>query len=213
MLIDCEQRGSDWLKMRCGSATGSRIADVMTKRKDGKISATRESYKRELVIERLTENTADHFVNSFMEWGESTEPLALAAYEIETGVEPKQIGLATHPTIKYFSASPDALLGEDGVLEAKCLKSENHLDILLSGEIPADYHWQMYAEMACAERKWCDFVSFDPRLPRNLQLFIRRFYWDTAKIAEMELEVVKFLAETDEMITSLKQAKMVEIGA
>ena len=205
MLIDCEQRGSDWLKMRCGSATGSRIADVMTKRKDGKISATRESYKRELVIERLTGNTADHFVNSFMEWGESTEPLALAAYEIETGVEPKQIGLAMHPTIKYFSASPDALLGEDGVLEAKCLKSENHLDILLSGEIPADYHWQMYAEMACAERKWCDFVSFDPRLPRKYQLFIKRFERDDEEISRIEAEVLKFNAEVQDMIAALKK--------
>jgi putative phage-type endonuclease len=204
-IIEMEQGTPDWLQMRCGSLTSSRLCDALAKLKDPKKeSASRSTYRKQLVIERLTGRTTSTYVSDAMIWGIETEPQARIEYEMLTGREVTPIGLALHPEIKYFSASTDGLVGDDGILEIKCLGSINHLDILLSGEIPEDYHWQMLGGMACAERQWCDFVSFDPRLPDDLKLFVKRFSRQDALIRGMELEVVQFLKEVEEMLQRLK---------
>ncbi len=199
------QLDADWFAMRCGAVTSSRLSDVCAKlkRKDGE-AAARAAYRTELIIERLTGQTADHYVSPAMEHGILSEPMARAEYEIKHGQEVQQIALAMHPEIKYFSASTDGLVGEDGMLEIKCPSSATHMNILISGNIPEEYHLQMLGGMACAERQWCDFVSYDPRLPEPHQLFVCRLQRDDAKIAAMENEVRLFLAEVDEMIDRLK---------
>jgi putative phage-type endonuclease len=207
MIIDDLEQGSrDWLAMRAGCCTSSRLNDALAKLKDPKKeSAARATYRKELVIERLTGRATEHYVSTPMMWGTEQEPLARAEYEIQTGLEVKQIGLAVHPRIKWFAASTDGLVGDDGILEIKCLNSINHLDILLSGKIPEEYHWQMLGGMACAERQWCDFVSFDSRLPDDLRLFVKRFHRDDALIAGMELEVEYFLAQVRDVQAELQQ--------
>ena len=206
MIIDDLIQGSDeWLRMRVGMCTGSRVGDVMAKRKKGTEElACRADYRKELVIERLTGLAYEHYVSKYMEWGTEQEPLARTEYELATGAEATPIGFAMHDRIKWFGASPDSLIGTDGVLEIKAPATNNHLDILLTGVIPEDYRWQMLAEMTCADRQWCDFVSFDPRLPKKFQLFIRRVHRDEIKIAEMELEVEKFLEEVDQAMMRLE---------
>ena len=206
MIIEnVEQGTADWLAMRCGACTSSRLNDALAKLKDPKKeSAARATYRKELVIERLTGRTAEHYVSIPMAWGTENEPLARAEYELATGLEVKSIGLAMHPEIKYFSASTDGLVSTGGILEIKCLNSINHLDILISGQIPEDYFLQMLGGMACAEREWCDFVSYDNRMPDDLQLFVKRFYRDDALIRGMELEVSFFLSEVEEMVAKLK---------
>lgn len=205
-IVELEQGTADWLQMRCGSCTASKVKDAIAKLKTkNSESAARATYRKQLVIERLTGRATENYVSDAMIWGTETEPQARIEYELYSGLEVEQIGLALHPTIKWFSASTDGLVGDDGILEIKCLNSINHLDILISGEIPEDYHWQMLAGMACTERDWCDFVSFDPRMPEGLQLFVKRFPRDQALISGMELEVIQFLSEVERDVAALKE--------
>jgi len=205
-IIELEQGTPEWLQMRCGCVTASRLRDSLAKLKDPKKeSEARAKYRKQLVIERLTGRTTETYVSDYMIWGTETEPQARIEYEMATGNEVQQIGLAMHDSIKWFSASTDGLVGDDGILEIKCLNSVNHLDILISGEIPEDYHWQMLGGMACTGRQWCDFVSFDPRMPEGLQLFVRRFPRNEALISGMELEVSQFLLEVEQMVTAVKE--------
>lgn len=206
LIEDLEQRTPEWLKMRIGMATGSRIADVMAVRKRGEGELeSRRRYKYDLVIESLTGLTADTYVSTAMEWGTENEPLARAAYEMANDVEVELVGFAIHDKINRFGASPDGLVGANGLIEIKCPNTATHIDYLLNGVVPTEYQPQMLAEMACTNRQWCDFVSFDPRLPKKHRLFVRRFHRDEKRIAEMEKAVEQFLVEVDELLERLSQ--------
>ena len=206
--LDVEQGSPEWLAAKKGCVGASHISDVLSKlkRSDAE-SASRRAYKMQLVAERLSGLTTTTFVNAAMEWGTQTEPLARAAYEIATDAMVDRIGFVYHQTIKWAGASPDGLIGEDGLLEIKCPNSTTHLEYILADYPPAEYKPQMLWQMACTGRKWCDFVSYDPRMPENLQLFVCRLERDDAVIAEMEAEVIKFLAEVDEVIAKLPTKK------
>jgi putative phage-type endonuclease len=213
MLIEgLEQQTPEWLQMRCGMATASRIAQTQSfltrKSKNGdkgEETAARKAYRYDLAIEMLTGRTVDTYVSQPMEWGIDNEPLARAAYEMATDVEVELVGFAIHDVINRFGASPDGLIGSDGLIEIKCPTTATHIDYLLAGVVPEEYQPQMLAEMACTGRQWCDFVSFDPRLPKELQLFIRHFKRDQKRITELEDAVMKFLGEVDDLLTRLKQ--------
>jgi putative phage-type endonuclease len=211
MIVDVQQQTPEWLEMRHGTVTASRVADVMAKLKNGGEAAVRASYKAELLCERLTHLTYEHYVSPSMQWGIDNEPLAKASYEIATGFAISSGGLAMHPKIKWLMASPDGLVHDDGLVECKCPNTSTHLDYILAGVVPPEYHWQMLCQMACAERKWCDFVSYDPRLPESLQLFIRRLEWDGERIAKMEQEVEKFIGEIEDEIILLSKSKLIDL--
>lgn len=224
MLVEVQQGSAEWVAMRVGIVTGSRIADVVAKlkRKEGE-SAARRNYKTEVICEILTGRAYDHFVSKEMRWGIENEMFARNAYELHVdaveqagsyqidGESVQRVGFALHPRIARFGASPDVLVGADGLAEFKCPNTSTHLEYIIEGVIPPEYQWQMLAEMACSERQWCDFVSYDPRLPKRLQMFVRRLERDDARIAEMEAEVVKFLAEVDELIAKLNGSTLVEL--
>lgn len=201
-----EQRTEEWIQARLGKVTASRVADVMAKTKSG-YSASRKNYMAELVCERLTGAQADRFESAAMAWGTETEPLARSAYEAATGEMVEEVGFIDHPTIPNFGASPDGLVGTDGGLEIKCPNTATHIDTLLSGAIDSRYIYQLSTGMACTGRKWWDFVSFDPRLPDNLSYKCIRIYRDDALIAEIELEVIRFLEELEAMVKRLKNLK------
>lgn len=211
-IIEVEQGSADWVKMRVAMVTGSRVADVMAKlkKKEGE-AAVRANYRMELIVENLTGLAVDHYVSPAMEHGIEFEPLARAAYEMATGNEVDPGGFAIHPRIERFGSSPDGRIGTDGLLEIKCPTSDTHLGYLLAGTVPEEYQPQMMAEMACTGRKWVDFVSFDPRMPQHLQLFIRRFEWNDARIGEMEREVEKFLGEVNEMLAKIELASAAHV--
>ncbi len=212
IIEDLEQRSPEWLQMRLAMCTASRVGDVLAKpvRKDGELQC-RKDYKSEIVCEALTGRLVEHFVSVPMQWGIDNEPLARAAYEIELETEVEQVGFAIHDVISRFGASPDGLVGKDGMVQFKCPNTATHLEYIIAGVVPAEYQPQMLAEMACTGRKWSDFASFDPRLPKKLQLFVRRFERDDARIAEMEAEVVRFLAEVDELIERVKSCTLVDL--
>ena len=201
-----EQGSPEWFEQRLGKVTASKIADIVAKTKTG-YSASRGNYMAQLVIERLTGVKNETFTNAAMEWGTATEPLARAAYELEKGVMVDQVSFIDHPVIARSGASPDGLVGEDGLIEIKCPNTATHIDTMLSGQADKRYICQMQWQLAVTGRKWNDFVSFDPRMPDNLQLFIKRVERDDEHIKELEAEVVKFLQEVDEMLEKLKSIK------
>lgn len=199
------EQGSDaWKALRAGKVTASRVADVLSKIKSGE-SAGRKNYRMDLVAERLTGKPADSFTNSAMQWGTEQEPFARIAYETHKGLFVEQVPFVDHPTIEWFGCSPDGLVAEDGLLEIKSPNTTTHLEYIEIGKSPARYIPQMMCQMACTGRKWCDFVSYDPRLPDDLQLFVVRLERDDAYIKDMEAEVVKFLQEVEETLGMLKK--------
>ena len=200
------QGSEEWHKVcRLGKVTASRMADVMSKGKSGE-SASRKNYRTELVVQRLTGLPGESFTNAAMEWGTLTEPKARIAYEAELGVFVSQIAFVDHPSIVNFGCSPDGLI-DDGLIEIKCANSSTHIEYLMDGKPPAKYIPQMQCQMAVTGAKWCDFVSFDPRLPDDLQLFVVRLERDEEYIKAMEVEVEKFLSEVEVTLTKLKARK------
>ena len=210
-MIDLHEisQGSDqWFAARIGKVTASRVADVLAKTKTG-YSATRDNYMAQLVCERLTGEKGESFTNAAMQHGTETEPLARAAYEAFKDVLVDEVGFVPHPSIIMAGASPDGLVGDDGLLEIKCPNTATHIETLLSQTVPSKYNTQMQFQMACTDRSWCDFVSFDNRLPQELQLFVKRVPRENMYIKLMEEEIVKFLNELDLKIAQLMEIKNV----
>ena len=201
MQSDDIQGTDQWRRSRCGKVTASRVADVLAKIKSGE-AAARANYKAQLVAEILSgEPQEDCFVSKDMLYGIEQEQFARAAYETSQGVFVEQVGLIDHPTIPRFAASPDGLVGDDGMIEIKCPKLATHLSYILTGTIPTIYQTQMHSQLACCtQRKWNDFVSFRPELPEHLRMFRVRMVRDDSRIKEIEDEVIAFTAEVEAMV-------------
>jgi putative phage-type endonuclease len=197
------QGSEEWKLARCGSLGASRLADAVARTKTG-YGASRANLMAELLVERLTGIPTEGFVSSAMQWGTEKEPDARAAYEFRSDVEVAQVGIVPHSTIAGTHASPDGLVGDDGLIEIKCPGTATHVETLLGDEIPGKYVTQMQWQMACTGRAWCDFVSFDPRMPESMSLFVKRVQRDDVRIAELELEARKFLAELDAKVSDLR---------
>ena len=195
------QQTPEWFQQRVGKATASRIKDIVAKTKTG-AAASRKNYAVELALERLTGSKKEGFTNAAMQHGIDQEPYAKLAYENRTGQLIQDVGFIDHPTIPMSGASPDGFPG-GGLIEIKCPNSATHLDNLIRGSADPDYLPQMYWQMACTGRPWCDFVSFDPRFPEHLQLAIYRVNTDAQKIKELENEVSQFLTEVDLIVEKL----------
>lgn len=204
MIEKVEQGTPEWFAARLGNVTASRVADVIAKTKSG-YSASRENYMAQLICERMTNTVAESYTNAAMQWGTETEPLARAAYESLADVLVDEVGYVQHPRIERAGASPDGLIGLFGLLEIKCPNTATHIDTLITEQVPTKYITQMQWQMVCTGRAWCDFVSFDPRLPNGLQVFVKRVEFDTEYAATLEIEVVKFLAELDTKISKLNE--------
>jgi putative phage-type endonuclease len=202
-ILKMDQRTPEWFECRLGKVTASKINDVMAILKSGGEAATRKNYRAQLVCERLTGTKQDTFTNAAMQWGTDAEPLARAAYEAYTGDMVNEIGFIEHTYITMSGASPDGLVGDDGMVEIKCPNTSTHMEWLISGGAPTEHHNQMLWQMACAGKQWCDFVSFDPRMPTDLQLMIVRFERDDSRIDTITQSVIKFLSEVDDMVDQL----------
>ena len=205
-------QGSEaWFKSRLGHLTASRMSEALSKG----TGVTRDKYKMQLISERLTGQSEKSFSNGYMEWGTQQEKFARMRYESDTDCIVDEAEFYTHPTIKWFGASPDGLLMDEdgsikGLIEIKCLKTENHLEFFLSEspKIPAKYIVQMQCQMWVTGAEWCDFVSYDSRvIHEHRQIFITRVKRDDKFIKEMEIDVVKFLAEVEETVQKLEKIK------
>jgi len=197
-----EQGTDEWRALRLGHVTASNVADVMAKGKSGE-AVTRKKYKTKLLAERLTGGSQDFYTNAAMEWGTEQEPFARMAYEVANDVLVDKTGFWPHETIKWVGVSPDGLVDSDGLVEIKCPNTTTHLDYILDDKVPTEYYKQIQCQLWVTGRSWCDFISFDPRLPQRNQLFVKRCFRDEALMAEMEAEILAFLAEIEEMIKFL----------
>lgn len=197
------QRSDDWFANRAGKVTASAIYKVLARTKTG-YGADRANYHAQLVAERLSGTCADGFTNAAMQWGIDTEASAREAYSLLIGDAVVEIGFIDHPTVAMSGASPDGLVGFDGLVEIKCPNTATHIATLRGGSIDRKYLLQMQWQMACTERSWCDFVSFDPRMPAEMRLHVTRIERDAELLAEIEAEVIQFLAEVDEAIADLR---------
>jgi putative phage-type endonuclease len=162
----------------------------------------------QLIVERMTGKPTESYSNTAMQWGTSTEPLARAAYEMTTDLMVDEVGFVEHESLSMCGASPDGLVGDKGLIEIKCPNTATHIETLINGTIDNRYMLQMQWQMACTDREWCDFVSFDPRMPEALQLKIIRVNMNEMLIAELENQVEQFLNEVQEKVEFLNKLKV-----
>jgi putative phage-type endonuclease len=193
-----DQRSIEWHQARLGHATGSRASDILA----GKDTQARKGYITQLVTERLTGQSQDFYTNSDMQRGIDVEPVARAAYQASHELV-DEVGFIKHPTILWFGASPDGLVGSDGLVEIKCPRSTTHLEYIQAKKPPAKYIPQMLAQLSCTGRKWVDFVSFDNRFPEHLQLFVVRFQPSAEELEKFESKVKEFLSEVNNLMEQL----------
>lgn len=203
-MSDLVQGSAEWFAARLGRVTASRVADVVAKTKTG-WGASRANYMAQIIAERLTGEAAESYSNAAMQWGTEKEPDARAAYEFRTDAEVVAVGFVPHPTIVMSGASPDGLVDEDGLVEIKCPNTATHIDALLGQKIAEKYVLQMQFQMACSGRQWCDFVSFDPRLPESMRMFVKRVERDDKAIGDLEREIAFFLEEVDLKVAQLRR--------
>jgi putative phage-type endonuclease len=204
--VEQHQRSSDWFSARWGVITASRYGDVINQTKSG-YAASRKNYMSELVIQRLTPPPTedDGYKNAAMTFGIDNEPVAKLAYELETGntVDEAFFELL-NPDI---GASPDGYVGEVGLIEIKCPNTATHIETIKTNEVPKYYIPQIQGQMMVTGRDWCDFVSYDPRLPENAQLFIKRVKRDEAYIKDLLKELNKFITELEKEVNYIKSYK------
>jgi putative phage-type endonuclease len=199
------EQGTDaWKIEKLGHVSAGSVSDILAKGRGGE-SKMRDAYKWRIITERLTGLVQDSFSNDAMAWGVETEAEARMTYEMIYGVTVDQTGFVKHPTLQWVGASPDGMINGDGLIEIKCPHTKTHLQTIKSGEAPKVYYSQMQMQMWTMNRQWCDFVSYDPRLPHNLQFFCKRVERDKEFIADMEKEVLQFLAEVESELEALKK--------
>lgn len=204
------QGSPEWFAARLGKVTASRVCDVIAKTKNGE-AASRKNYMAELIAERLTGVTNESYVNDAMAWGTKTEAEARDAYAFRIDVDVTEVGFIDHPTIPMSGASPDGLVEARGLVEIKCPNTATHLDTLLKQAVPPKYLPQMLWQMGCAGREWCDFVSYDPRLPEPMRLFVKRVSWTDAGF-DLEADVKAFLSELDDKLAKLTGTYQVRLA-
>jgi hypothetical protein len=203
--VGSEQRSASWFQERCGSATGSHAADIMNFLKNGKESAARAAYRGKVTAELLSGMVdMEGYKSPYMDFGSEHEDEARAAYELQEGCMVEEVGFLKHPTIPRCGGSCDGIVGEDGIVELKVPATSTHLRWILDGVVPPEHEPQMSFYLAVTGRKWCDFASYDPRLPKQLRLMVIRLERNEARIAEIEEAVRVFNAEVDAVIERLR---------
>lgn len=202
-----EQHSTEWWQARLGKVTASKIADLTAKGRGGAESVGRANYRVQLVAERLTGKVEETFKNAAMDHGKETEPMARNAYEFLKDAKVLEVGFVVHPTIEMSGASPDGFVGDDGCIEIKCPNTKTQIDTVISGKVPTKYIKQIQWQLACTGRAWCDFVSYDPRLPDDKgSFFCKRVMRDPDFIIDLQREVISFLQETDDLIIQIGEA-------
>ena len=195
-----DQGTPEWLAERAGKVTASALSNVMM----AKTTAGYQNYMAQLICERLTGQPVETFKSAAMEHGNETEPQARAMYDLETGNEVTECGFIPHPSLAQSGASPDGLIGSDGLMEIKCPQPAKHIKNLMGGSIDKAYALQMQWQMECTGRDWCDFVSFNPSFPDHLQLHVQRVVRDAEAVEEIKAAVTAFLADLDAKLRALE---------
>ena len=204
ILETADQRTEDWYAARIGKATASRFRDATAYLRSGDPAQAQRDYRTELVVERLTQQPIQRYVTAAMTWGTEQEPAARTAYELRTGTSVEETGFIAHDTL-LAGCSPDGLVDWDGLIEIKCpFNSAVHIETLLNG-MPDEHRAQVQGQMWITGRQWCDFVSYDPRMPEPLQLHVQRIQRDPSFIADLEAKVTSFLQQVGTLVAALRR--------
>lgn len=205
------QQGSDaWHQARLGKCTGSKFGSVMTKgRRKGEFSNQAMTYMLAVISERVGNCPTEEVKSKYVEWGKTHEPTARQLYQFEHGGDLSPVGFVNHPTIPNVGASPDGLVGNDGVLEIKCPYTiSKHIATIEANAITdKNYQWQVQGQMWVTERQWCDFVSFHPYVPEKLQLHVVRVERDEDMIEDLEAAVTRFMEQVEVRVSNIRAAK------
>lgn len=202
-IVNAAQRSTEWFAARAGRLTGSMASDMLATIKSGEAAARRD-YRLQLALERLTGNIEQMKPNEYMQWGIDCEPEARAAYESRTGVLVRETGFLSHDT-ELAGCSLDGDIDEfTGILEIKCPKSSTHIEYLRGGKLPSKYAPQVTHNLWVTGAEWCDFVSYDPRLPSGLDFFIVRVLASDLDLDGYEEKAIAFLAEVDALTNELE---------
>lgn len=201
------QSDPGWLRERLGRLTASRMRDACSYLKSGKESSERRKYKIEIVGERMADYAVGHYVTPAMQRGLDMEPEARATYEAYTGILVGPAALIHHPSIEWFSATPDGFVGSDGLLEIKVPQVSTYIEWVTGGTIPAEHVDQLTAQLAVTRRQWVDFVGYCPEFPEPRNLFIRRFTAEPEAIANCEAAAAAFLLEVDALFDAVTTAE------
>lgn len=208
-IVKHEQRSPEWFKARAGRLTGSCASDMLAKIKSGEAAARRD-YRLQLAVERLTGEPQEFgFVSTDMQRGIDKEPDAFSAYEAKTGEMVRRTGFISSDDILVGCSLDGDVDNFKGIIELKVPKSTTHIGYIKAGVLPSAYVPQVTHNLWVTGAEWCDFTSFDDRLPPLLQLFTVRVYAKTLDIAGYASEAMRFLAEVDAEIASLSKLKEV----
>jgi putative phage-type endonuclease len=211
MSIMFEQLSEEWRTQRLGKVTASRLGDMIAKTRSG-WAASRRKYMTQLMVERWKGVPYEARQNEAMRWGSLVESEAKTAYEFFCDAEIEPAPFVNHPRIAMAGASPDGFVGVAGLVEIKCPESETHLETFVGEDVPENYLPQIQFQLACTGREWCDFVSYDPRLPASMQLWVKRVLRDAGMISHLENCVEEFLFELDTRMAAIeRKAKMAQM--
>ena len=203
IITTCEQGSPEWLSLRLGKVTASRIKEVLANGRGNAPSKMAESYMIELVAEILTGESKPFFENDAMRWGTETEDEARAVYSIRNSrFDVEEVAFIEHS--EFIGMSPDGLVGDDGLLEIKCPNTTTQLKRALSDDYSKDYKAQIQMQLWVSGRDWCDFVSFDPRLDCAAGYLEQRVYRDNSYISDMQDKTFEFVGKIKELINKLK---------
>lgn len=195
-----EQHTAEWWAARCGKVTASRIGDIMGRKQNGDFRAARANYLQEKVAERVTGKNRDRRKIASLDQRLDLEPDARAAYEFYTDTEIVLVGFVEHPRIPNFGCSPDGMVGTDGGVEIKCCDAETHIEVITAGSIDQDYLYQIHSNLACTDRLWWDYIGFNPDMPEEGKLYVKRIKRDESLIATIEQAVIEFNEEVDRKV-------------
>jgi hypothetical protein len=199
--FNCEQNSPEWYELRRGLITASMFKTVMAQGKTkGTDSKSRREYMLKLMGERLTGDPMYMYQNDHMERGKEMEAEARDMYAFMTDLEPKPIGFIKNHGV---GCSPDSMIGDDGMLEIKTKLAHLQLEVLLAGKLPTEHVAQVQGQLWVTCRRWCDFVSYCPRLP----LFKIRVYRDETYIESIAKAVDLFEREMATLMEAIQPKK------
>ena len=196
--MNAPQGTEEWLKKRLGKITGSTIHKIMSAKEN---SSTRSKLLQDLILERLSGSPAKNIVTGPMARGLELESEARQAYELKNQ-KVTLTGFIDHPTIKEAGASPDGLIGDDGLIEIKCLNIKNHNEIVQKKFLPKQYNLQIQFQLACTKRAWCDFVAYHPESDQSL--YVKRVLPDDELIKHINEKAIIFVGEVEEKYRAMK---------
>ena len=196
LILKVEQGSEAWRRARLGIPTASNFKRILTA--SGTLSTSSVSYRDELLAEWRTGAARLDEANQWMRRGIEMEPEARACYTSQTGSAVTQIGLAYSDARKLIAASPDGLVGADGLLEIKCPMPATHEAYLRSGELPSTYIPQVQGQLWVTRRKWCDFFSYHPDFAE--QVLVR--------VARDEPYIKKLCAAVEGFVLTLLQKRL-----